>query len=41
MIADGMIAAEIVHDLPDRTLDDVAEALRYAGEADGVSVVGG
>ena len=33
MLADGMTAAEIVDDLPDLTLDDVAEALRYAAEA--------
>lgn len=33
MVADGMTAAEIVDDLPDLTLDDVAEALRYAAEA--------
>lgn len=26
-------AAEIVDDLPDLTVDDVAEALRYAAEA--------
>ena len=41
MIAGGMTAAEIVHDLPDLTVDDVAEALRYAGEAGGVTGVGG
>lgn len=33
MVADGMTAAEIVDDLPDLTLDDVAESLRYAAEA--------
>ena len=33
MVADGMTAAEIVEDLPDLTVDDVAEALRYAAEA--------
>lgn len=33
MVADGMTAAAIVDDLPDLTLDDVAEALRYAAEA--------
>ncbi len=33
MVADGMTAAEVVDDLPDLTLDDVAEALRYAAEA--------
>ena len=41
MVADGMTAAEIVDDLPDLTVDDVAEALRYAGEAGSVTVVGG
>jgi uncharacterized protein (DUF433 family) len=30
MVADGMTAAEIVDDLPDLTVEDVAEALRYA-----------
>ncbi len=33
MVADGLTAAEIVDDLPDLSLDDVAEALRYAAEA--------
>ena len=33
MVADGMTAAEIVDDLPDLTLEDVAESLRYAAEA--------
>lgn len=33
MVADGMTAEEIAEDLPDLTLDDVAEALRYAAEA--------
>lgn len=33
MVADGMTAAEIVEDLPDLQLDDVADALRYAAEA--------
>ena len=33
MVADGISAAEIVEDLPDLTVDDVAEALRYAAEA--------
>ena len=33
MVADGMTAAEIVDDLPDLTVEDVAEALRYAAEA--------
>lgn len=28
MVADGLTAAEIVDDLPDLSLDDVAEALR-------------
>ena len=28
MVADGMAAAEIVDDLPDPTVEDVAEALR-------------
>ena len=32
MVADGMTAAEIVDDLPDLTVEDVAEALRYAAE---------
>jgi uncharacterized protein (DUF433 family) len=33
MVADGMTAAEIVEELPDLELEDVAEALRYAAEA--------
>lgn len=33
MVADGLTAAEIVDDLPDLTLGDVAEALHYAAEA--------
>jgi uncharacterized protein (DUF433 family) len=33
MLADGMTPTEIVADLPDLTLDDVAEALRFAAEA--------
>ena len=33
MVADGMTAAEIVDDLPNLTVEDVAEALRYAAEA--------
>jgi uncharacterized protein (DUF433 family) len=33
MVADGMTAADIVTELPDLELEDVAEALRYAAEA--------
>ena len=33
MVADGMTAEEIVTDLPDLELADVADALRYAAEA--------
>lgn len=33
MVADGMTAAEIVDDLPDLVVEDVAEALHYAAEA--------
>jgi uncharacterized protein (DUF433 family) len=33
MVADGMTPADIVDDLPDLTVDDVGEALRYAAEA--------
>jgi uncharacterized protein (DUF433 family) len=33
MVADGMTAAEIVDDLPDLVVEDVAEALRSAAEA--------
>lgn len=33
MVADGMTADEIVDDLPDLVVEDVAEALRYAAEA--------
>ena len=33
MVADGMTTAEIISDLPDLTVEDVAEALRYAAEA--------
>ncbi|RNI17049.1 DUF433 domain-containing protein [Flexivirga caeni] len=32
MVADGMTADEVVADLPDLELPDVAEALRYAAE---------
>jgi len=32
MVADGMTAAEIVDELPDLRIDDVAESLRYAAE---------
>ena len=35
MVADAITADQIVDDLPDLTVDDVAEALRYAGEAGG------
>ena len=40
MIADGMTADQIVDDLPDLTVDDVAESLHYAGEAGSVTVAG-
>jgi uncharacterized protein (DUF433 family) len=33
MVADGMTPAEIVAELPDLELEDVAEALHYAAEA--------
>jgi uncharacterized protein (DUF433 family) len=33
MVADGMTAEQIVHELPDLEVEDVAEALRYAAEA--------
>ena len=33
MVADGMTTAEILADLPDLTVEDIAEALRYAAEA--------
>ncbi len=33
MVADGMAPAEIVAELPDLEVEDVAEALRYAAEA--------
>jgi uncharacterized protein (DUF433 family) len=33
MVADGMTAEEIIDDLPDLVVEDVAEALRYAAEA--------
>jgi uncharacterized protein (DUF433 family) len=33
MFADGMIADEILTDLPDLTHEDITEALRYAAEA--------
>jgi uncharacterized protein (DUF433 family) len=33
MVADGMTSQEIVTELPDLELDDVAESLRYAAEA--------
>jgi uncharacterized protein (DUF433 family) len=32
MVADGMTVQEICADLPERTPEDVAEALRYAAE---------
>ena len=32
MVADGMAPADIVADLPDLTMDDVAEALRFAAQ---------
>ena len=41
MVTDAMSVAEIVDDFPDLTPDDVAQALRYAAEADGVTAVGG
>ena len=40
MVANGMTAAEIVDDLPGLTVDDVAQALRYAAEAGSVTVAG-
>jgi uncharacterized protein (DUF433 family) len=33
MVADGMTAEQIMHELPDLEVEDVAEALRYAAEA--------
>jgi len=33
MVADGMTPAEIVADLPDLVVEDVAEALHYAARA--------
>lgn len=33
MVADGMTTDEIIAELPDLTLEDVREALRYAAEA--------
>ena len=33
MVADGMSPSEIVAELPDLEIEDVAEALRYAAEA--------
>ena len=33
MVADGMSPTEIVDELPDLTVEDVREALRYAAEA--------
>ncbi len=33
MVADGMSPAEIVTELPDLEIEDVAEALRYAAQA--------
>lgn len=33
MVADGMTTDEIIAELPDLTLKDVREALRYAAEA--------
>ncbi|HEY5840027.1 MAG TPA: DUF433 domain-containing protein [Mycobacterium sp.] len=33
MLADGMDAAEIVTELPDLTVEDVAEALHFAADA--------
>ncbi len=33
MVADGMTAQEVVNELPDLEVEDVAEALRYAAEA--------
>ncbi len=33
MVADGMIAEEVVADLPDLEAEDVAESLRFASEA--------
>lgn len=32
MVADGMIVPEILAELPDPEVEDVAEALRYAAE---------
>jgi len=32
-IADGMAAEEVVTELPDLTVEDLAEALRFAAEA--------
>ena len=33
MVADGMLTAEILADLPEMEAEDVAQALRYAGAA--------
>jgi uncharacterized protein (DUF433 family) len=33
MVADGMTSEEIVDELPDLEIEDVAEALRYAAQA--------
>ena len=33
MVADGMTVDEICRDLPDLTVEDIREALRYAAEA--------
>lgn len=33
MVADGMTAEDIVRELPDLEVEDVAEALKYAAEA--------
>jgi uncharacterized protein (DUF433 family) len=33
MVADGMNATEIVTELPDLEIEDVAEALKYAAQA--------
>lgn len=34
MLADGMDAAEVVTELPDLTVEDVAQALHFAADAD-------
>ena len=33
MVADGLTAEEVCGELPDLTVDDVGEALKYAAEA--------